>query len=226
MHGFGYSTSTKEYKVVSVCKSGRDPNFGILYVYTLGSGTGWRYVMKMDYDVLFHKQIGAFANGAVHWLGKEGTIVAFDLDDEEFRKLPPPPCLPRDGTRPSFGTLLVIGDVLCTYYKFKRGIEIWFLKENINNTGDVIWSQECSHVNVIPITFTNSGCLLCYDCCAKNVYHYVPTVSSFDLLGNFGGNFQFGIPHTNTLVSLKALGEEDTKQMDMKEQDLVRDRKQ
>ncbi|XP_026438628.1 uncharacterized protein LOC113337153 isoform X2 [Papaver somniferum] len=41
-----------------------------------------------------------------------------------------------------------------------------------------------------------------------------PEASSSRYLVNFGKNYETGIPHRNTLVSLKALGEEDTKLMD------------
>ncbi|XP_026420889.1 F-box protein At3g07870-like [Papaver somniferum] len=89
LSGFGCSPSTNEYKAVRICNDRGDPNYGIIQVYTLGSGFEWRNGRKMDYDVICFSPRGVFANGAIHWVDNfKGTVVAFDLADEEFRELP------------------------------------------------------------------------------------------------------------------------------------------
>ncbi|XP_026420275.1 F-box protein At2g23160-like [Papaver somniferum] len=108
------------------------------------------------------------------------------------------------------------GDLLCAYYHHCNGSwELWSLKK-CKNYQDVIWSKEFndfSHTRVEPITFTKSGGLLYYDYGDNNVYLYAAEASFSRMLVSFGVNFESVVPHKNTLVSLKALGEEETKQM-------------
>ncbi|XP_026458509.1 F-box protein At3g07870-like [Papaver somniferum] len=213
--GFGYSPSTNKYKVVRIYN-------GIVEVFTLCSGIGWRNVGKMDYDVpVWNEYCGTFVDGAIHWMDKKGTIFAFDLADEEFHELPSLPCLPRAGLIPSLSiSLHVLGNLLCALHLNKESWEIWSLKKHKNHQ-HVFWSEEFSDVNDInihPVIFTKSGGLLCYDKNDKNVYRYAPEASSPRMLVNFGDSVTFfGFPHKNTFVSLKALGEEDTKLMDLGE---------
>ncbi|XP_026384474.1 F-box protein At3g07870-like [Papaver somniferum] len=210
--GFGYTPSTNEYKVVRTFNSRTEPNFGSVQVYTLGSGVGWRNVKaKMEYDVngtYSRDQFGVFANGSVHWVSCRGIIVAFHLADEEFLVLRPPPCLPHGNRFPLLFKLLVLGDCICVYFCRYQGSELWVLKKN--------WNKEFSNLSRFekPITFTKSGGLLCYNYGDKNVYHYAPEASPSRMLVDFGKNFEFGVPHNNTLVSLKALGEKDAKLLD------------
>lgn len=209
LSGFGYIPSTKEYKVVRIYNSKEDPDYGITQVYTLGSGIGWRNSRKMDYNVLSFRQLGAFANGAIHWVDSRGSIVAFDLIDEEFRLLSSsPPC-----SLPAFVELHVFGGFLCACHHSIGGFDTWVLRKNKNNH-DVVWSKEFSSSFGEPINFTKSGWLLCYDYRDKHVYRYAPKASSSRMLVNFGKSVSIGVSHKNTLVSLKALGEDDTKLMD------------
>ncbi|XP_026408016.1 F-box protein At3g07870-like [Papaver somniferum] len=68
--GFGYCSSTNEYKVVGIRISKREAHSGVIQVYTLGSGKGWRNVGKMDYmmtdEVWKSVRHGVLANGAPH----------------------------------------------------------------------------------------------------------------------------------------------------------------
>ncbi|XP_026398416.1 F-box protein At3g07870-like [Papaver somniferum] len=74
----------------------------------------------------------------------------------------------------------------------------------------VIWSNEFSNCYGRPISFTKSGGLLCYDLRDNNVYRYAPKASSSRVLVNFDKKFTVGVPHKNTVVSLKSLEEENT----------------
>lgn len=85
--GFGYVISTDEYKVVRISESaGSESKVGIVQVYTLGSGDGWRNVGTIDINMRRMSQYaGAFANGAIHWVSKDVSVVlAFNLADENF----------------------------------------------------------------------------------------------------------------------------------------------
>ncbi|XP_026405615.1 F-box/LRR-repeat protein At2g43260-like [Papaver somniferum] len=202
--GFGYCPSTNNYKVVRINKR-------IAEVFTLGSGIGWRNAGNMDYDVpAWFQNRGVYVDGAIYWMDKQGTILSLDLADEEFHELSTLPCLPRAGFIPSFTiSLQVLGDFLCAFYHSGESWKIWSLKNNKNHQ-HVIWSEEFSYVNDVniqPIIFTKSGGILCYD---KNVYRYAPEASSPRVLVSFGENVTyFGFLHKHTIVSLKALGEQE-----------------
>ncbi|XP_026388790.1 F-box protein At3g07870-like [Papaver somniferum] len=162
-NGFGYSSMTKEYKVVRICKSGGDSNVGIAQVYTLGSGKGWKNAGTVGINM---QRIcaGVFVNGALYWAGKDkGTIVAFHLDDENFSELPPPPpCLAQPGIIDA--KLRVLGGFISVTYEYCSGdCDILLLKKNKDNN-DFSWSKEFSFDSHIsrPFEFTKSGRLLFY----------------------------------------------------------------
>ncbi|XP_026433846.1 F-box protein At3g07870-like [Papaver somniferum] len=93
--GFGYCSSTNEYKVVGIRCCKREAHYGVVQVYTLGSGKGWRNVGKMDYkmtdDVRKNVRSGVLANGALHWVDVGGTVLTFDLANEKLSVIPSPP---------------------------------------------------------------------------------------------------------------------------------------
>lgn len=199
--------STNEYKVVSICNNrrGGEWKYGTVQVYILGSGIGWRNLGNIEINMSYVSQPGEFANGAIYWADiEEGTILAFDLAVEELRIIPSP--------RAGEPNLVAVGNFLCANYE-EDGGSLWVLKKN-ENAQDVIWSKEFSHINLEPITLTKSGGLLGYNLHDGNVYRYTPKASPSRMLVNFGKGFRVLVLHKNTLVSLKALGEEDTELMD------------
>lgn len=164
----------------------------------------------MDYDLICFVQLGVFANGAIHWMGHKDTIVAFDLVDEKFRELPLPPWWPDA----MFG-VHVVSNFVCVSYHYpdsegSEPFDLWVLKRNESNLHE-IWRNEFSNCYGRPISFTKSGGVLSYDLRDKNVYRYAPKASSSRMLVNSDKKFTVGVPHKNTLVSLKPLEEENTK---------------
>ncbi|XP_026415613.1 F-box protein At3g07870-like [Papaver somniferum] len=218
LFGFGYNSSTNEYKVVRIYNSKREPNVGIIQVYTLGSGNGWRNVGKMNMDIKHLGQCaGAFANEALHWVDQERNIIlAFHLTDEKFSELPPPPpCLTRAGVPYLVLGLGVLGDFLSATFYFNAGdCNMWLLKKNKDTDTDLSWSKEFSFDSYIhlPFDFMKSGRLLC--CGRGKIVSYDPKASSAEMDVSFGKSISAAIPHKNTLVSLKVLGEKDTKTME------------
>ncbi|XP_026378009.1 F-box protein At3g07870-like [Papaver somniferum] len=209
-NGFGYSRSTNEYKVVRICFDFDKPNFGIPQVYTLGSGNVWRNLGESDMKLKNMKRLVLCVE----------NILAFNLNDEKFSELPPPPC----GV-PDFAISLgVLGDFLsATYYSDYHnvgGCEIWLLKKNEDNCNELSWSKEFrfdpfdSYVS-LPFGYTKSGRLLFYG--HSKIYIYNPEASSTNMDVNFGKVTSKVISHKNTLVSLKPLGEKDTKTMESDE---------
>ncbi|XP_026410013.1 F-box protein At3g07870-like [Papaver somniferum] len=210
--GFGYICSTNEYKVVRAYRLKEEPKFVQFVVYTLGSGKGWRSVgKKIGIGMkLFTRLRGVFANGSDYWNLGKGKIVAFDLVEEFFVKLP----------RFSPGSLDfrlgVLEDYLCITHKTgAKSADIWLFKQKNDNSFS--WSKEFSLINTssynVPLGLTSSGTVLCHDSSTKFLRHDLKSSSSKKLL-DFGKQIYQAIPHMNTLVSLKALGEEDTKTME------------
>lgn len=63
--GFGYVSSTNEYKVVRIMLK---TEFYIVHIYTLGSGSGWRNLGSFNLGSnRYLKKTGFFANGALYW---------------------------------------------------------------------------------------------------------------------------------------------------------------
>ncbi|XP_026444322.1 F-box protein At3g07870-like [Papaver somniferum] len=217
--GFGYSRLSNEYKVVRICESeGEDSNVGIVQVYTLGSGNGWRNAGTIDITM---DQVcnGVFVNEALHWADEEGTVIfAFDLADENFSQLPPPPpCLRRPGVPCIDAELRVLGGFLSVTYYYDTDdtddCDILLLKKNKDNNA-FSWSKEFSLDNdtLLPLEFTKSGRFLGYR--NSKIYSYDPKASSPKMDVSFGKCIYQAIHHKNTLVSLKVLGEMDTKAME------------
>ncbi|MCL7027874.1 hypothetical protein MKW94_019253, partial [Papaver nudicaule] len=83
--GFGYHPSTDKYKIVKIHYT-KTTHLGRVEVYTIGSGSGWRVTGTTSYSLrpsesaegtfgYETQQLGTLANGALHWLNKEGEIV-------------------------------------------------------------------------------------------------------------------------------------------------------
>ncbi|XP_026452420.1 F-box protein At3g07870-like [Papaver somniferum] len=209
--GFGYIPSTNEYKVVRISDD------GVIQVYTLGSGNGWRNVGEMD--LVKPPFSGVVANGALHWLNHhQGTLFAFDLKDEKFSELTPPSCLTPNAHPDYACRLRVLGDFLSViYYRDHDScVDIWLSKKNEDNN-ELSWSKEFTIESCMPLyfEFMKSGKILCYG--SGNIYNYDPKASSarpkIDV--SFGKcTISQAIRHMNTLVSLKVLGEKNAKKMD------------
>ncbi|XP_026398394.1 F-box protein At3g07870-like [Papaver somniferum] len=182
--GFGYNASTNEYKVVELYKLRGEIGFMEVAVYTLGNGKGWRYVGRLDtkfFNICYGD--GVFAYGALHWMDKKGErVFVFNLTKEKFgEKLSPPhfpPAsswlhLPPARRRPVY-TMGDFGEDLCCtirYYSHMRTcLDIWLLRKRNDNPdmkeqvehAPLFWSKECSHSEMEPLAFTNSGGVLCF----------------------------------------------------------------
>ncbi|XP_026396442.1 F-box protein At3g07870-like [Papaver somniferum] len=216
--GFGYVSSTNEYKVVRMYYLFDEPNFVIVEVYTLGSGKGWRNLgNKIDKEPdLFVTTRGVFVDGSLYWELGDGNIVAFDLANELFVELPK-----------SFPTgwkftLGVMGGYLLAdhFDKDSKTSDIFLYKKK--EDGSLGWIKEFSISNTDTqevvqdsLGLTCRGTVLCRSK-TKVLIHDLNSSSS-KVLVDFGKDKKAiyqAIPHMNTLVSLRALGEENTKTME------------
>ncbi|KAF8407836.1 hypothetical protein HHK36_006972 [Tetracentron sinense] len=158
--GFGYTPSTKEYKLVRIFfRYWELPPFHVgCDVLTLGS-CSWRAVKDPPFNTTTCRP--AFVNGAIHWtinpdipsysddeteefglVPHPDAILAFDVDTEEFRLVPHPENLydPRE-TNDDIG-LVELGGLLClaVVVHRKRDMNIWMLTDYKNH----VWVKEYS----------------------------------------------------------------------------------
>ncbi|XP_026419194.1 F-box/kelch-repeat protein At3g23880-like [Papaver somniferum] len=218
--GFGYLPLTNEYKFVESVRLKTDFSIVEVAVYTVGSGKGWRNVGRFDLkcgDTLIDH--GVFVNGALSWVNKCGGMVyVLDLAEEKFREhISPPPKPPGWWHGYAIG---VLGGVL--YYATEHGYhlsestsDIWLLKGKNDSQGTkeqveqetLGWSYEFSYPEKKPFALVNGG-VLYFHLWSLGIYDAVTSTSKE--LVRFSSVEQL-LPHKNTLISLKELGEEDVK---------------
>ncbi|OVA09216.1 F-box domain [Macleaya cordata] len=174
---------------------------------------------------------GILANEALHWMDyKEGKIVAFDLADEEFYVVTQPPCFLPAGYNEykHCFQLQELGGCLCVVHQVRgERVDIWSLKKTKNSTSNKMneqeeylswtWSREYSIRwegryldSYEPFALTKSGAVLLW--WNKSILsRYDPKTETLKMviteLGDMMLLYFEAIPHMNSFVSLKALGE-------------------
>ncbi|KAK9059043.1 hypothetical protein SSX86_021662 [Deinandra increscens subsp. villosa] len=96
-HGFGYDSSTDDYKIVTIWfwKTGRKSSYKVS-VYSLRNNS-WKELRNYVYDNVITIQFtGVLVNQNLHWLmrspnGDPLMIVAFRLGNEDFKEIKLPP---------------------------------------------------------------------------------------------------------------------------------------
>ncbi|KAL0355034.1 UNVERIFIED_CONTAM: F-box protein CPR1 [Sesamum radiatum] len=145
VHGFGYDSSSDDYKVVTLSYYDTDNDYSdsvetFVDVFSMKRGV-WRRVDSSPYDHhvpydLWIKTLssGAFVNGALHWLarnrklGSPSVIAAFNLANEVFDEIPAPSGV--DVQNFVFNKLVVLGGCLCMVDGGEDGpIDVWTMKE-------------------------------------------------------------------------------------------------
>ena len=137
--GLGFSTGTNQYKVVRIITrfwvrfEGGLNNYHstVAEVHTLGTSS-WRRIGDGPYS---RRKLGfpTFLNGFLHWLcidkGGPECIVSFNLDNEQFQSVPPPPCLARGIWRNT--SLGVLRGCLCVCLATSESdpFDLWVMEE-------------------------------------------------------------------------------------------------
>ncbi|XP_026381492.1 F-box/kelch-repeat protein At3g06240-like [Papaver somniferum] len=154
LYGFGYLSSSNEYKVVRISYSGNKIYSGKVDVYTIGDGRGWRYRGEITTELLHRSSTqGILVDGALFWIDEcsAGPLISvFDLTDEKLYMLSVPPASPSWGNY----KLGVLTGQLCFFQATTYDSSIiWLLGKNIHDS-DVkeqggkdrhspwIWSKE------------------------------------------------------------------------------------
>lgn len=228
--GFGYVSSTNEYKVVGIFML-KKTHFLEVHIYSLGSGLGWRNLGNFDCDIsnfFWEHRQGIFANGALCWLTLENEIseiITFDLSEEIFCEnlLTPPPSPPESY---SLGNRIGVVDgflffAICLVIEGVLSYDVWLLKKKNGNHDmkdqgeehqSFIWSQDFEIYDIELLAITKSDGVLCLWDKYLNFYDLKAATSKW--LVDLKKPVVQVLPHKNTFVSLKELGEEGTKTME------------
>lgn len=219
--GFGYVSSTDEYKVVRIMVTLK-VKFVQVHIYTLGSGNGWRNLGNFDLGGS-NENLGeaVFLNGVLYWLYFDfyeihDKIINFDLAEEKFCEhisvsSLPSPCYYNYKLRGVFNGFLFLGVCKDTEGILGYCYDIWILKKQ-NEQQSCVWSKEFRVDNNKLFAATKAGDVLTY---AENFINIAdPKASTSKMLVDLKEQICQVVPHKNTFVSLKDLGEEDTKTME------------
>lgn len=221
--GFGYVSATNKYKVVAVGVHVTGTSSEV-YIYTLGNGKSWRELGKFNYGWVTNRyQLqGIFANEALYWLDTRlAKIISFKLAEEKFSQHLLPSPSPQDwrdrlGVLDGFLSFAVYLDVEGDRYN-----DIWLLKKKKNEIHEMkekeehrslVWSREFRIDKSNLFAVMKSDRVLTYGYNCLNVYDTKTSTSKS--LVRFKSCVLRVSPHQNTFVSLKQLGEEDTKTME------------
>lgn len=195
-------------------------NFIEVYIYTLGSGKGWRDLGKFDLEFSPKPDYehGSFANGTIYWVNaEENTILTFDLVEERFcGHLAPPPLPPNTHLR--IDTVGILdGFLYIAVYEGDECFGIWLLKKKNDNHGkkegeehqSLGWSKEFRVNQSHSLAITKGGGVLTYTNNEYALNIYDTKASTSKRLVDFEERVLRVFPHKNTFVSIKKLGEED-----------------
>ncbi|CAL5005585.1 unnamed protein product [Urochloa decumbens] len=131
-YSFGYHPTTGEYKVVYIpCQ--RRQAVDVVWVFTLGGGTGWRAVPVLVPGASYcHCGEVVSVDGATYWLNAASDrVMALDLRDERVMWLDLPPPSVRAGLTPEEGGWRLtsvharLGVAATTS---STGVEVWVLE--------------------------------------------------------------------------------------------------
>ncbi|KAI3892477.1 hypothetical protein MKX03_012695 [Papaver bracteatum] len=235
-YGFGciQSMTNNQYKIVRIYYPASEKyKNGRVQVYTLSSG-GWRTIGRTSYQLFTQQPLGTYVNGSLYWIDKK-KIMAFNLVDEEFRLIQPPPCYddPSHNCNYCFDMVLALKGNLyfCHQNNKEHLLYIWSLKKN---TTEVSWSRDfsiaynsaCETDDEYPVQpllitkknevlFVHQGSTLyCYDPKTAVVIKLWDDDSKSELI------WLTAFPHMNSFVSLRALGERCESKKKLRERSL------
>ncbi|OMO52962.1 hypothetical protein CCACVL1_28970 [Corchorus capsularis] len=145
--GFGFSPTTKEYKVVEIVYPRKRPrprlrgnpnlaadqnsNQGEVRVLTIGDSS-WRSIGKVPYQCI-QQPSQVLVNARLHWISQLGkpyiddNIVSFDLATEHFQEVPKPVC--ESLNKCHYELLVLQGHLAAAASDTTGGLEMWVMKE-------------------------------------------------------------------------------------------------
>ncbi|KAF5820100.1 putative F-box domain-containing protein [Helianthus annuus] len=124
--GFGYDSSTDDYKVIV---KGWDQTCVQVMIASLKSNV-WRVIEEVKYK--FISKTGILSNGALHWIAKDQNnkklIISFDLSKEEFKEIPQPDDVKYECSSSSY--LGIVNECLCIFRRSNCCFldDLWMMK--------------------------------------------------------------------------------------------------
>ncbi|GJY32521.1 F-box/kelch-repeat protein-like protein [Tanacetum coccineum] len=146
-YGFGYDSSTNDYKLVMAIDQGSDDGT-LVQIFSLKSNV-WKLFGHVDYrfDDASLLEPGILFNGALHWFMYDINrdkilIVSFDLAKEEFKEISQPDDTRYDGSYDN--ALGIFEDHLCIFDEHNDGrpYGIWVMKNyNVKQSWKLLPTQ-------------------------------------------------------------------------------------
>ncbi|XP_022758955.1 F-box protein At3g07870-like isoform X2 [Durio zibethinus] len=165
--GFGFSPTTKEYKLVEIVYQRRRPVYqrrrpifsthlaasnsfqSEVRILTLG-GSRWRSLGMVPYRFI-RQPSQVMVCGRLHWIFQpakykmENQIISFELTAEQFQEVPKPDCGSLD--RCFYELMVLQGHLSAAASKAIGGLEIWVMKEyNMKDS----WIKEFNIASFLP----------------------------------------------------------------------------
>ncbi|KAE9459730.1 hypothetical protein C3L33_08346, partial [Rhododendron williamsianum] len=223
MHcGLGFNPKTNQYKVIRTCghfaRKGTDSG-SVTEIHILGTGS-WKRIGNAPSTLLHKVGSPTYLNGSLHWLCREDIIstciMSFDLNNEKFQSLSPPPFAPST-TSPSWNLGVTLGELrscLCIYDG--SGFEqpkVWVMKEyGVQGS----WSKEfCLSTQTVggrciyglffePISLLRNGAILLFHSLRGALFYHDTKKPGFRFLKLKGyKSFYESIAHIPSFISLK-----------------------
>ncbi|XP_059630364.1 F-box/kelch-repeat protein At3g06240-like [Cornus florida] len=160
--GLGYDSSNDDYKVVraSACAGAYDQ---IKVEVFSAKHNNWRLIQGFHESITILDDSGTYLNGALHWRASRGgldTILALDMEKEEFFEVPQPETRDRNISFHSLGASQGCLSLLC--YGYGLEVEIWVMKEyGVKSSWmkmSVVRGRDIGYCDyMVPICFTKNG---------------------------------------------------------------------
>ncbi|KAJ9558891.1 hypothetical protein OSB04_013505 [Centaurea solstitialis] len=164
--GFGYDTSTDDYKVVlGFLNSG----FTCFKVFSLKSNA-WKIIGDVCYPININR-VGILCNGALHWVAEyvdRKKIICFDLSEDRIKEIPQPDHVLYKVDMVGYSSMRLgtLDDRLCVFRRKMVPFKIWVMNEyNVKRSWELVDPEskiECEGVHRL-----------------KDLKHYIPNKRSF-----------------------------------------------
>ncbi|XP_059631849.1 F-box protein CPR1-like [Cornus florida] len=192
IYGFGYDSVSDDYKVVRLIEyydRYYDSLGSEVKVYSLKLNS-WRRIQDFPYSFRTWGVNAVLASGALHWavyqITEGSLIAAFDLGVEEFRFMPQPDYLDKNGEI----FLEVLGGCLCivSYHVRTCDVDIWVMMEyGVKESWTrLIYVAQPSFLYMRPLAYSKSGgeVLVVEDCGRLLEYDLkTKTIKNIEILG-------------------------------------------
>ncbi|KAB1201526.1 hypothetical protein CJ030_MR0G003213 [Morella rubra] len=180
IHGFGYDSSTDDYKLlVGSYPLPRPSREAEGKLFSLKSNS-WKTVANLFNPEEYCESAGIFSNGALHWQAEliDPRIIAFDLAEEKFREVPMPDEYDDElNEELYFHTLKNLGGRLCfTCYRRTRVELLAMMEYGVLESWAIQFRvvRFDSGYDLTPLCFSKNNELLAMNSCGRELIRSTP----------------------------------------------------